>query len=64
MRFFTVINPLKGYHHVELDEESSAMTTFSTPFCSYISTIIFRLVFIAPMAWPTSSMIFQIARML
>jgi transposase InsO family protein len=32
MKFFTVIDALKGYHQVELDEESSAMTTFSTPF--------------------------------
>ena len=35
MRLFTVINALKCYHHVELDEESSFMTTFSTPFGSY-----------------------------
>jgi hypothetical protein len=31
-RLFTVINVLKGYHHVELDEESSSMTTFSISF--------------------------------
>ena len=32
MRFFTVIDALKGYHQVPLDDESSALTTFSTPF--------------------------------
>ena len=35
VKFFTVIDALKGYHQVELDEESSAMTTFSTPFGRY-----------------------------
>jgi hypothetical protein len=35
MKFFTVIDALKGYHQVELDEESSAMTTFSTPIGRY-----------------------------
>ena len=32
MKFFTVIDALKGYHQVQLDEESAALTTFSTPF--------------------------------
>ena len=31
MKFFTVVDALKGYHQVPLDEESTAMTTFSTP---------------------------------
>ena len=35
MKFFTVIDALKGYHQVLLDDESSAMTTFSTPFGRY-----------------------------
>ncbi|KAI9550940.1 hypothetical protein GHT06_000605 [Daphnia sinensis] len=35
MNFFTVIDALKGYHQVQLDEESSALTTFSTPFGRY-----------------------------
>jgi hypothetical protein len=35
MTFFTLIDALKSYHQVELNEESSAMTTFSTPFCRY-----------------------------
>ena len=35
VKFFTVIDALKGYHQVELDEESSAMTTFFTPFGRY-----------------------------
>ncbi len=35
MKFFTVIDVLKGYHQVQLDEESSALTTFSTPFGWY-----------------------------
>ena len=35
MKFFTVIDALKGYHQVQLDEESSALTTFSTPFGRY-----------------------------
>ena len=32
MKFFTVIDALKGYHQVQLDEESAALTTLSTPF--------------------------------
>ena len=32
MKFFTVVDTLKGYHQVELDDESAALTTFSTPF--------------------------------
>ena len=32
MRFFTVVDELKGYHQVPLDDESSALTTLSTPF--------------------------------
>jgi hypothetical protein len=35
MQFFTVIDALKGYHQVELDDESSLMTTISTPFGRY-----------------------------
>ena len=35
MKFFTVIDALKGYHQVELDDESSLMTTISTPFGRY-----------------------------
>jgi hypothetical protein len=35
MKFFTVIDTLKGYHQVELDDESSLMTTISTPFGRY-----------------------------
>ena len=35
MKFFTVIDALKGYHQVPLDEESTALTTFSTPFGRY-----------------------------
>ena len=31
-QFFTVIDAFKGYHQVPLDEESAALTTFSTPF--------------------------------
>lgn len=31
MRFFTVVDALKGYHQCALDEESMALTTFSTP---------------------------------
>jgi hypothetical protein len=30
-RFFTVVDALKGYHQCALDEESMALTTFSTP---------------------------------
>ena len=68
-RLFTVINVLKGYHHVELDEESSSMTTFSIPFGSYKYNYLQFGVFLAgddyiDGAWPTSSMIFQIARVL
>lgn len=36
-KFFTLIDALKSYHQVELNEESSAMTTFSTPFGRYNS---------------------------
>jgi hypothetical protein len=36
MRFFTVIDALKGYHQVPLDDESATMTTFSTPFGRYM----------------------------
>ena len=32
MKFFTVIDALKGYRQVQLDEESAALTTLSTPF--------------------------------
>ena len=32
MKFFTVVDALKGYHQVRLDDESAALTTFSTPF--------------------------------
>ena len=28
MKFFTIIDALKGYHQVQLDEESAALTTF------------------------------------
>ena len=35
MKFFTVIDALKGYHQVLLDDESAALTTFSTPFRRY-----------------------------
>ena len=35
MKYFTVIDALKGYHQVKLDEESTALTTFSTPFGRY-----------------------------
>jgi hypothetical protein len=42
MKFFTVIDALKGYHQVELDEESSAMMTFSTPLAA-TSTAVSRL---------------------
>lgn len=35
MKYFTVIDALKGYHQVSLDEESTALTTFSTPFGRY-----------------------------
>jgi hypothetical protein len=36
MRFFTVIDALKGYHQVPLDDESATMTTFFTPFGRYM----------------------------
>lgn len=36
MWFFTIIDALKGYHQVPLDYESAEMTTFSTPFGSYM----------------------------
>lgn len=32
MRIFTVLDALKDYHQVKLDEESADLTTFSTPF--------------------------------
>lgn len=32
MKFFTVIDALKGYDQVQLAEESAALKTFSTPF--------------------------------
>ena len=35
MKFFIVVDALKGYHQVPLDEESAAMTTFSTPVGRY-----------------------------
>jgi hypothetical protein len=35
IQFFTIIYALKGYHQVRLDEESAALTTFSTPFGRY-----------------------------
>ena len=35
MKFVKVIDALKWYHEVQLDEESSALTTFSTPFGRY-----------------------------
>ena len=35
MKFFTVVDALKGYLQVELDDESAALTTFSTPFGRY-----------------------------
>jgi hypothetical protein len=31
MRFFTVVDALKGYHQCALDEASMALTTFATP---------------------------------
>ncbi|KZS06702.1 Uncharacterized protein APZ42_029750, partial [Daphnia magna] len=39
MKFFTVIDAFKGYHQVPLDDESAAMTTFSTPFGRYIRRV-------------------------
>ena len=35
-KFFTVIDALKGYHQVPLDDESAEMTTFSTPLGRYM----------------------------
>ena len=35
MKFFTVIDALKGYHQVPLDDESIDLTSFSTPFGRY-----------------------------
>ncbi len=32
MTFFTVVDALKGYRQVRLDDKSAALTTFSTPF--------------------------------
>lgn len=34
-KFFTIFDAKKGYLHVPLDEQSSYLTTFSTPFCRY-----------------------------
>jgi hypothetical protein len=34
-KHFAVFDALKGYHQVELDEESRALTTFMTPFGRY-----------------------------
>ena len=34
-KFFTIVDAKKGYWHVPLDEESSYLTTFSTPFGRY-----------------------------
>ena len=34
-KFFTVLAAYKGYFQIELDEESSYLTTFSTPFGRY-----------------------------
>ena len=34
-KFFTVLDAYKGYFQIELDEESSYLTTFSTPFGRY-----------------------------
>lgn len=35
MKFFTVVDALKGYHQVALDDEYSLMTAISTPFGLY-----------------------------
>ena len=35
MKFFIVVDALKGYHQVPLDEESAAMTSFLTPIGPY-----------------------------
>ena len=37
-KFFTIVDALKGYWHIPLDEESSYLTTFSTPFGRYCFT--------------------------
>jgi hypothetical protein len=37
-KFFTVVDARKGYWHVPLDEESSYLTTFSTPLAVIVST--------------------------
>jgi len=34
-RYFSVIDTAKGYWHVELDQESSLLCTFNTPFRRY-----------------------------
>ena len=34
-KYFTVMDTKKGYWHVELDDESSLLTTFNTPFGRY-----------------------------
>ena len=34
-RYFSVVDTKKGYWHVELDEESSLLCTFNTPFGRY-----------------------------
>ena len=34
-RVFSICDLKQGYHHVELDEESSYLTTFATPFGRY-----------------------------
>ena len=34
-RYFSVVDTKKGYWHVELDDESSLLTTFNTPFGRY-----------------------------
>ena len=34
-KHYAVFDALKGYHQVELDEESRALTTFMTPFGRY-----------------------------
>lgn len=35
MKFFTVLDALKGYHQVALDKDSTQLTTFSTPLGRY-----------------------------
>ena len=34
-KYFSVVDTKKGYWHVELDEESSMLCTFNTPFGRY-----------------------------